>query len=941
MVAFTRFDDALAHADECTALDLDLGQGAAPAAQLARLKNLVSLSLRGCPERLQVPEAVARLPGLKHLRLCAGGDRVRLPKAFQRLKLESLELLDGDVRDVLPLRSLRRLHVAVKDPKADVALLARHLPALVHLELRGLAAGRGRAASRDRALQEAGGPRPRLVRPGRPPARARAPAQAPHAAPARPADDGRPRGGAPAPGPARAAAARAARRPAGWLADLPRLLDLDLGAALNGGTTAAADDTAAGGPAAAAGGAGPDGGPAAARPRPLRRDLAGGDRAAAPAALALPGVRGHRELRALHAFPELEELSLQSCHRLHDLAPLAALPRLRSLNLQGCGVVDLTPLLSMEGLEELDLRQTRARDLSPAFLHPGLRVLRADGEARERWEAGDGAPDAGAESPKALRKSLTSDDPARAEEALLQLARYVERRSSRERNAVWEVFGLDPAGLDGEGMVALPELDALLLRHRKALSSDALAAAVECTMRRITESPLAPATAVEEIVARRDVPAQERVVRAFQRACGAHDAGHRLRGDTLQDRLVDELFPQFEPGPLAELLCRCGADALNHEGGDGMDELFKPAFARARGRKLRARLVAAFRRYHEEASPVLHASYFARLVEQIGAPELRPLARSVARAAAQAEQVALDLKAPSPRAAEKRLRQLGTRAVPEALFVKLRSAFDAAAGRPDVRREAKLHYLGFLLGRARDGRAVTLLLSLAKEDFRGLAVALSALARSAPRRRAIVEALRAATAREIDRNLRSLLRELTARLARVTVADELRAQARELLGRLDGEAHFAAAIDALRSLPEPLALEPAEGARFAAAVANLCGSRRYEKVCAVFAQLPKVQLDPDSFQRVLAQAVPAARLGRDLELEARCWSVAPAARKVRLDLLAYNLASLSAVKQRRPELLGYARRAVELGKTRAQFFQDTDFAAYLKDADFLAAIADG
>ncbi|HEY3449553.1 MAG TPA: hypothetical protein VGK67_24585 [Myxococcales bacterium] len=939
MVAFTRFDDAVAYAEECTALDFDFRQGVELTAQIGKLKELEFLSLRGCPENPQVPEAVAKLPKLKHLRISADGDRVVLPKIFQRLRLERLEIWDADIRDVLPLKSLKRLHLVVQDPKADVALLAKHLPDLVHLEIWGSHLKQGalpREISKFKRLEVLD-----LVSCGLsdlPDELARLPKL--HTL--------RLRGLPMTRVPDVVARLKGLRElqlrvPLTTLPDslatLPHLFDLDLGTALNGASMDAADDQP----------------PRNLQPLPkvlgklarlqrLNLDCCG--------VTSLDALEPLRELRSLSlmyaglescepllAFPDLEELSLQSCHRLHDLMPLTRLARLRALSLENCGVVDLTPVLLMKGLKELNIEQSRARDLSPVFLHPGLEVLQAEDEIRERWKMRGQTPTTG--TPKSIRKRLTSDDPKKAEAALLELARYVELHSNKDANALWQVFGVDPGGLDGEGMVALPELDALLSRHRKSLATEALAATVECTLRKVTESPLAAATAIEEIVARRDVAAQERVVRAFQEACQFYDAGHRLLGDTLQDRLIEDLFPKFEPAPLADLLAWCGTDALNHEGGDALDELFEPALAKAKDRKVRARLVEAFRRYHAEASPFVDASYFAKLIRKIGAPELRLLAQATEKAAALAEQIAADLKSPTPRTAEKRLRQVGTKALPEALFDKLRSAFDAAAHRTDVHRDVRLHYLAVLLARARDSRAVTLLVALAKEDFKRLSSALSSLARPAPMRKAVVEALRAATGRDLDRNLRSLLRELTAKLARTTVADEISAQARELLGKVDGDAHFGAAIDALRSLPEPLALEPADGARFATAVANLCGSRRFDRVCAVFAQLPKVELDERSFQRVLAQAIPAAMQSRDLELEARCWSLAPAAEKVDWDVLAYNLACLSAVKQRRPELLYYARRAVELGKTRSQFLEDSDFAAYTRDADFLAAIADG
>lgn len=56
-------------------------------------------------------------------------------------------------------------------------------------------------------------------------------------------------------------------------------------------------------------------------------------------------------------------------------------------------------------------------------------------------------------------------------------------------------------------------------------------------------------------------------------------------------------------------------------------------------------------------------------------------------------------------------------------------------------------------------------------------------------------------------------------------------------------------------------------------------------------------------------------------------------------LLTYNLACAFACFARKEGLIQYVKRSIQLGKTKQQFMDDTDFNKYLHDTDFLEALS--
>lgn len=77
-------------------------------------------------------------------------------------------------------------------------------------------------------------------------------------------------------------------------------------------------------------------------------------------------------------------------------------------------------------------------------------------------------------------------------------------------------------------------------------------------------------------------------------------------------------------------------------------------------------------------------------------------------------------------------------------------------------------------------------------------------------------------------------------------------------------------------------------------------------------------------------------MAKDTEVEKLAMALLP--EKITDAELAFNLSCLYSIKRDKPQLLGYARIAKELGKTKEQFLADSDFNFYKDDPDFISAI---
>ncbi len=953
MTSYDSLDDALAHVELATRLTLDLSKGQPLSPDIARLVNLESLVLRNCPEHFDAPDALRELSRLEHLSLSAEDDKLVVPRVLQELPIKWLELWDADVRDILPMKHLQRLYFVTKNPKEDTALLARHLPRLVHLELAGFRLKDGElppdierfedlevlsllSCGVRRLPEELArlGKLHTLRMVGLP--MVTFPEVITRLEGLRTLQFGQ----------------RVASLPES-LSRLSQLVDLDLSDALNKGTMDAAYEPP----------------PRNLKPLPpvlgtltnlehLNLSSCG----VLSLDVIAPLTRlerleldysGLQDCAGLAPFQRLQELSLSGCGRLRDISQLAKLPRLRKLNLESCDLRDLGPIADMKALEELNIEYcSEIKSVRPVLLCASLQKLEADEEVLEKWnqrhEAGalEGTEDV-------LAPLETASTPEEANEALLGLARYVQANSTGDRNALESVFDVESLGEvddweeDG-GYVALPALDSLLERFLPRLSSDALAATVESTLRSLEHEVGATLVVVRELVRRQDAAAQVRVVRAFRNACQFYDAGHRAFERTVHDVLMDELFPAFEPGPLSLLLKVSGADELYY---DQMDALFLPAFQRAREAEALERLRSAFLGYLESYRHQ-DSERFSRLLSTLG--DVLPAQVREALAEGEPAEQALreikdDLESGDPVLVGKRMLQLGGE-IPREQYEELEDALlDAFRSAPTAPAyEALLRYLTVLFERdEHSGIPSELVFALAQKDFARLEQDISSFLEAHPDWKEVVTfAVRNSlhdaydTTHDASPEVLEALRQLASRLTGRT-GEELRLEevTRQLLNGVQDVDKLDDALKLLDTVSEPLKLTSQDGSTFASHVVDLAVMENFEEVCKVARHLPRLVLSSHSLERVLAQAIPSAIHSGDEEVKELCLKLAP--KEVTWDILAFNLACLCALRGDKPALLQYTRRAIVLGKPKAEFLDDSDFKAYLRDPEFLEALKDG
>lgn len=193
--------------------------------------------------------------------------------------------------------------------------------------------------------------------------------------------------------------------------------------------------------------------------------------------------------------------------------------------------------------------------------------------------------------------------------------------ASRNRDALAKALGLDqtPTG-EAPGRVRM--LDAPLAKCVRKLPAELLADFFAASFRGADDNYQASLIVVTELVRRRDVPGQLRVVRSFTKALKSYDAGHRAGTKTVHHRLCTRFFPKFEAEPLAVLLRWCSDDLLST---DELRELFLPAFARA-DRKLEKVLLKRLEKYLDglaELGREQEAGAFLKRVSRKASPAAR------------------------------------------------------------------------------------------------------------------------------------------------------------------------------------------------------------------------------------------------------------------------------------------------------------------------------
>jgi hypothetical protein len=137
--------------------------------------------------------------------------------------------------------------------------------------------------------------------------------------------------------------------------------------------------------------------------------------------------------------------------------------------------------------------------------------------------------------------------------------------------------------------------------------------------------------------------------------------------------------------------------------------------------------------------------------------------------------------------------------------------------------------------------------------------------------------------------------------------------------------------------PAPLEEDARESwSQLATVIADMAGSQEWKPLKLLVRHLHKLPLPPKTKERVLAQLIGVCSQGKDAEGLKLAISLAPEVPE--WDILAFNLACVTAAAGDKAAALKHTRRALELGKPPSQFLSDSDFKQLRQDQDFKALL---
>lgn len=312
-------------------------------------------------------------------------------------------------------------------------------------------------------------------------------------------------------------------------------------------------------------------------------------------------------------FPLLEKLILNTSYDLKNLDGLKGLP-LKKLDISSNYFKSIEVISSLTLLETLNINGcSYIRDYLPLYNHPKIKKLKADSEILKKWKHREKYN----RLPKIdlIISQLKTDNLIEFEELIQNLSKHIEANYNDDNNPLAGYFNIE---IIDEQITEIEILDSAIQKHIKNLSNKTLITIFEMTFKSVGYDNFNAALIVlQEIIVRKDAATQEKIIKKFYKACEYYDAGHRFWSYTVYDQLIDVLFGQFTSEALYKLLKKASDDMLNNESGDAMDGLFVPAFQNTKDEKLQKKILNVFFKYEEESRAYYSKNYFDTLLQQI------------------------------------------------------------------------------------------------------------------------------------------------------------------------------------------------------------------------------------------------------------------------------------------------------------------------------------
>jgi hypothetical protein len=679
------------------------------------------------------------------------------------------------------------------------------------------------------------------------------------------------------------------------------------------------------------------------------------------------------DISALKNLKSLEKLDLSDSYEIDSLECLSELTELTFLDISETKIKSLEPLKNLTKLEylnvknsSLDKSKAKLKDaLQPLYCLENLKELKAKHLSKEEWVNRDWGQD----QKERLTPEKILDVLKNETSSLPELEGALNSIGDME-----SLFGVSRYDVD-DGTLEIDILDRVVTSRIQELSEETLRKLLSVSFADtgMGDSYKVTVLVIEEIIHRKDITGQNQVVKAFMGCTEYYDAGHRYYCSTVQDQLIDTLFPAFELEPLASLMLQVGDGLLHPEWGDDMASLFPALFAQMGGSEYEEKVIDRLRSFilenceNEETLGVLDGI----LKEELSSDN-RAAVEEIKNTAAI---IVAGLAGESLDAFQALLQGVG-KTIPLEIFVH----FDLSEGLGKIDfNELSSELVGDLFNQIislKNGQAPSQIVKLFfTVDRSGLDERIASLATGEEKKKeTLMSFLKKAVSREeesyIDKeayeafaqkNLNFLLgkseEDVQKELAEKEAARQkqeaeekekalLKEAFSECLGSGDNDAFINQSLQVIEGSKTPvdyafllanyttkLLINSLQRGNFAAA----------KGVVVHFAEkLLPLAGESRKQDDVASNALVLAILSKDKEVESLVFTkLLPPdliAEEVSNEVLAFNLACYYAINSNKERLLPIVKRSLILGKSPDQYKSDTDFQAFWEDEDFLAVL---
>ena len=646
-------------------------------------------------------------------------------------------------------------------------------------------------------------------------------------------------------------------------------------------------------------------------------------------------------------FIQLEELNLETSYDLKNIEGLKGLP-IKKLNLSSNYMKSIEVIATLEHLESLNIEHCDSiKEYAPLYNHPTIKELKADDEILKNWKKKDKFKTLPAID--VLITQLETNDVLKFEETILNLSKHVKANYSDDDNPLARFFGIET---EDEEITEIPVLDLAIEKHLKNLSNSTLVTIFDMSFKSVGyDNYNAALLVLEEIIARKEIETQKKIIKKFYKACEYYDAGHRFWSYTVHDQLIDDLFAQFTSEALYQLLKKASTDMLYSESGDALDTLFIPAFQNTTDLNLQKKLLKVFFKYEEKARTYFGKDYFDALLQQIkdiASPELEKLISTQKEKNKDQEELITSLENLDDENLPKLIEMLG-KTIPKKLEDEYLYEIVKACQEKNVNeitldqlivfliKEDQSSYLASLLQAKYHNTNPQKIITILNESLANTSFDENEAYNLA---RMIITDL--VPTKEVSFNDLEIYRNFIVSKCNVAKNVIYNHEVQKLLSKYFNAISNHPSENYNYILEKIKEIFSKTEAKFSYSnlyydVYYLVSDGENEQCRTVFNYLA-TRIKNYSSQNVLyLNAIAAIKLNDNAFFDAVLKEVKKL-EEITQVLLAFNLACGFAHFDRKDEMLFYIKESIRLGKTKQQFLDDTDFEKYWNDMDFLKTI---